>query len=411
MKSPSPIVYAALCAAIVGIAYGMHTPIVPVFAKEKLGASFSEVGIIGLANYLPYMIIPLFGGILLDRTNKAYLLILGVSLNAFSIFMLSEVDSASGVVLLRAFSGIAHAFFWPSAEAIISTTAPQDKRIKWIAIFTATWVGGFMVGPLIGRLILDYYSAYSVLFKLSACAISLAFVPSLLLLRHGKPIIAIDNDKKNKPYSILTQSEISISSLYSASREIITSMPVVTAVVLYYAATFGVIIAVYPAYIKAASITDKDIELLFFIFGIARFATLPFVQRIAQRGRTGLALAVAIMAASMAISFALTSVWSFAAALVFAGVATSIFYPVTLNFVVKNAPLEKMGTKLGVYEALFGAGWTVGPAAVGLSSDAFGTSSPYLAFSVVGIALAGAITTTMIIIKMTAGSARKEGGG
>ncbi|MEO9363429.1 MAG: MFS transporter, partial [Nitrososphaera sp.] len=117
----------------------------------------------------------------------------------------------------------------------------------------------------------------------------------------------------------------------------------------------------------------------------------PFVHRIAGRGRAALAAAVSVMAAGMAISFAFASVWSFAGALVLAGVATSIFYPVTFNFVTRNAPVEKMGTKLGIYEALFGAGWTAGPIGVGLSSDAFGPSSPYLAFSVVGAALAGAI--------------------
>ncbi|UVS67753.1 MFS transporter [Nitrososphaera viennensis] len=372
-----PILLVASCAAIVGIAYGMHSPIVPVFAKEELGANFSEVGVIGLANYLPYMVVPLFGGMLLDRTNKAYLLILGVSLNVFAIFMLSEVSSVAGATAFRGLSGIAHAFFWPSAEVIISTTALAEKRVKWIALFTAAWVGGFMTGPLIGKVILDYFD-YRVLFELSALAISLALVPSFLLLRHGRPV-KIERHKLR---------------LADLKREV-TSMPAVSAVVLYYAVTFGVLIAIYPAYMKAASIADQNIELLFFVFGMARFATLPFVHRIAGRGRAALAAAVLVMAAGMAISFAFTSVWSFAAALVLAGVATSIFYPVTFNFVTKNAPVEKMGTKLGIYEALFGAGWTVGPVGVGLSSDAFGPASPYLAFSAIGAALAGAIITTV----------------
>jgi MFS family permease len=374
-----PVILAAACAAIVGIAYGMHSTIVPVFAKEELGANFSEVGVIGLANYLPYMVVPLFGGMLLDRTNKAYLLILGVSLNVFAIFMLSEVGSVAGATAFRGLSGIAHAFFWPSAEVIISTTAPPERRVKWIALFTAAWVGGFMTGPLIGKVVLDHFD-YRTLFELSALAISFALVPSFLLLRHGRPA------KKIERHKLLRLADV---------KHEVTSMPAVSAVVLYYAVTFGVLIAIYPAYMKAASITDQNIELLFFVFGMARFATLPFVHRIAGRGRAALAAAVAVMAAGMAISFAFASVWSFAAALVLAGIATSIFYPVTFNFVTKNAPVEKMGTKLGIYEALFGAGWTVGPVGVGLSSDAFGPASPYLAFSAIGAALAGAIITTV----------------
>lgn len=378
MMSKHALYAAAACALIVGVAYGMSSPIVPVFAKEDLGASFSEVGIIGLANYAPYMVVPLFGGVLLDRTNKAYLLILGVSLNVFAIFMLSQVDSVAGAAGFRGLSGVAHAFFWPSAEAIISTAAPPDRRVRWIALFTAAWVGGFMTGPLVGKVILDHFNDYRTLFELSALAISFALVPSLVLLKHGRPV-----QKAKEIHKQLLR-------LADIKREV-TSMPAVSAVVLYYAVTFGILIAIYPAYMKAASVSDQNIELLFFLFGMARFATLPFVHRIAGRGRAALVAAVAVMAAGMAISFAFSSVWSFAVALVLAGVATSIFYPITFNYVTKDAPVEKMGTKLGIYEALFGAGWTVGPVGVGLSSDAFGPASPYLAFSVIGAALAGAI--------------------
>jgi DHA1 family multidrug resistance protein-like MFS transporter/DHA1 family quinolone resistance protein-like MFS transporter len=93
----------------------------------------------------------------------------------------------------------------------------------------------------------------------------------------------------------------------------------------------------------------------------------------------------------MLISFASTSFLSFAIALAMIGLATSIFYPVTFNLVTRNTPPGKVGQKLGVYETLFGAGWTVGPIAVGLSSDAFGSSVPYLALFLIGTTLSGAM--------------------
>jgi MFS family permease len=369
-----PLILAAASAIIVGIAYGMHSPIVPVFAKEELGANFSEVGIIGLANYLPYMLVPVFGGMLLDRTNKSYMLMAGISLNIVSIFMLSQADSVVEVMALRGLAGIAHAFFWPSTEVIISTNVTPEKRVKWISFFMAAWVGGFMAGPLIGNFVLDFFDQRT-LFELSALAISFAMVPAFLLIGHGRP-------KSTERHPLPSLAEIKKETM---------GMPDVSSVLLYYAVTFGVILAVYPAYMKTAAVTDQQIELLFFVFGIARFATLPFVQRMASRGRPALALAVAMTAAGMAISFAYASIWSFAVALVLIGSATSIFYPITFNIVTKNVPLEKMGSKLGIYEALFGMGWTVGPIGVGFSSDAFGPSSPYLGLAVIGVALSSAI--------------------
>jgi len=65
------VVLIAICSAMVGVSYGMHSPIVPVFAREQLAADYSQVGLIGTVNYLPYMFAPFFVGILLDRLNKS----------------------------------------------------------------------------------------------------------------------------------------------------------------------------------------------------------------------------------------------------------------------------------------------------------------------------------------------------
>ena len=75
---------------IIGISYGLHGPILPVFAKNIVGATYSELGLIGLANFIPYMFIPIFVGILLDRINNGYLLSIGVIIN--SAFSLSAIN-------------------------------------------------------------------------------------------------------------------------------------------------------------------------------------------------------------------------------------------------------------------------------------------------------------------------------
>jgi MFS family permease len=372
------ILFVSACAAIVGISYGMYSPIVPVFARDVLGADYSEIGLIGMVNYLPYMFAPFFVGMVLDRVNKAYMLAAGIALAVFSVFMLSTVQSVPEIMLWRALAGIAHAFFWPSSEVLISTNSAAETRVKGIAVFTGAWVAGFMVGPLIGRLVLDTYD-YGALFQLAGVAVAAALVPSLMLHRYGRPIVAQREEV-----------EFRASSMLQVVKEVAT-YPVVSTVLLYYAVIFGVVLTVYPAYMREASLTDQDIETLFFVFGLSRFATLYFVGKLARYGTIALAMAVAATAVGMLISFAFASLLTFAVALVLVGLAISIFYPVTLSIVTRNMPGEKMGERLGVYEALFGVGWTIGPIAVGLSSDAFGSSSPYLALFIIGSALSGAI--------------------
>ncbi|HEY7506697.1 MAG TPA: MFS transporter [Nitrososphaera sp.] len=370
------VLLVASCAVMVGISYGMHSPIVPVFSRDELGADYSQVGIIGTVNYLPYMFAPLFVGLMLDRINKSYILAAGIVLNTFAIFMLSTAQSVPEVMLFRTLAGVAHALFWPSAEVLISTNSNTETRIKGIATFTAAWVMGFMIGPLIGKLVLDAFD-YRMLFQFSAIAVAAGLVPAFLLRRHGRPV--------DQPETRMQQG-----SLLQVAREM-SSYPTLTTVLLYYAVTFGVVLAVYPAYMREASLSNQDIEILFFVFGFARFATLYFVQKISRFSTLALALAVASTAVGMLISFASTSFLSFAIALAMIGLATSIFYPVTFNLVTRNTPPGKVGQKLGVYETLFGAGWTAGPIAVGLSSDAFGSSVPYLALFLIGTTLSGAI--------------------
>src|SRR5207247_6385972 len=149
------VLLVAICAAIVGVSYGMHTPIVPVFARDQFAADYSQVGLIGTLNYLPYMFAPFFVGMLLDRFNKSYMLVSGMLLNVFSIFMLSTVHSVPELMLYRIIAGVAHALFWPSAEVLVSTNSSPETRFKSHPTSTATWILGLTSGPIVVKSYLD----------------------------------------------------------------------------------------------------------------------------------------------------------------------------------------------------------------------------------------------------------------
>ena len=370
------IVLIAICSAIVGTSYGMHSPIVPVFAREVLAADYSQVGLIGTANYLPFMFAPFFIGILLDRLNKSYVLLSGILLNIFSILMLSTVQSTLEVVLYRSLAGVAHALFWPSSEVLTSINSSSKSRVRNISMFIGAWILGFMIGPLIGKLILNLFDYYA-LFQLAAATMAVAIVPSILLRSYGWP-------------GAQKAQEVRASSV-QVFREI-TNHPKLGGVILYYAITFGVVLAVYPAYMRDASLTTEDIEMMFFFFGISRFATLLLlVAKISRYNELALAVAVSATAVGMIISFLSSSILSFAVSIALFGFSTSIFYPISFSLVTRNTPSEHVGSKLGVYNSLFGIGWTAGPIMAGFASDAFGSGSPYLAFFIIGTTFTAAI--------------------
>jgi MFS family permease len=160
-------------------------------AREQLAADYSQVGLIGTVNYLPYMFAPFFVSILLDRLNKSYVLLSGILLNVFSIFLLSIVQSILEIMLYRALTGVAHALFWPSCEVLISINSSMDKRVRNISVFIAVWILGFMVGPIIGKLVLNVFDYYT-LFQLAAIIMAVGIVPSILLRSYGWPAVQKD---------------------------------------------------------------------------------------------------------------------------------------------------------------------------------------------------------------------------
>ena len=354
---------------LIGISYGMHGPVLPVFAKNVLDASYTELGIIGFANFLPYMFIPLFVGIFLNKINNGYLLSIGVAINSASLYLLSIAQSVPELMGYRVMTGIAHAFFWPPCESIISNVSKESERVKNLSKFTAFFVSGFMIGPLIGTVFLDNFdSSYRLLFQFAAFVLAAGIVSSLL----------VSKSKIKVKYSKFS---------FSSIKEIM-SFPQVIIMLIYCTASFGMILTIYPAFLNDRSMSVIDIELLFFVFGISRVATLVIAGKLARRTSTTLIAATFAIAVGLVISFVSESIIEFAVALLLMGFGFSIFFPLTLDIILSKTKKEISGTIIGAYETTFGIGWAIGPITAGLISQYYGNDAPYMVFFVIGLGVA-----------------------
>lgn len=351
---------------LVGISYGMHGPILPVFAKDVIGASYTDLGLIGLATFIPYMFIPLFVGVLLNRYNNAHMLSLSVVINSTSLYLLSVAQTVPEIMALRVMTGISHSFFWPPCESIISKVSSGRERVRHLARFTGFFVAGFTIGPLLGSIILEGMGeSYRTVFEFSAFIAAAAIVGSLWLRRGD-----------------VRSSGIRLS--FSSIREI-ARFPMIVSVLIYCTATFGIILTIYPAFLSDKSITGSQIEILYFVMGAARIAALTVTGRLARRaGPTVTASILAIMA-GFAVSFVTDDAAGFAVAMLLMGFGFSVVFPLTLEIILSRTRKEIAGTMIGTYETTFGIGWTVGPVSAGLISQFSTTAMPYLVFFIVGV--------------------------
>lgn len=351
---------------IIGISYGLHGPILPVFAKNVIGATYSELGLIGLTNFVPYMFIPLFVGILLDRVNNGYLLAIGAAINSASIYLLSIAQSVPEIMGFRIMTGVAHAFFWPPCESIISNESSEKNRVKNISMFTMFFVSGFMIGPLLGSVLLESVDiTYRVLFQIAAFILAAAIIFALLASRKSVK-------KHHEKFS------------FSSIREM-KRFPEVIVLLVFCTSSFGIILTIYPAFLNDSGMSASDILLLYFIFGISRVVTLALAGKLARKTSQTLIAGTMAVSAGLAMSVVADSIFTFGIALVLMGFGFSIFFPLTLEIILSKTRKGISGKIIGAYETVFGMGWAIGPTIGGPITQSFGNESPYLVFCAIGI--------------------------
>lgn len=362
------IILVYIIALTVGFSYGMHNPIVPIFSKD-LGASYFDLGLIGFSNFIPYMFIPVFVGLLLDRFNNGLLLSIGLALDAASVYFLSVASSVPQVIIFRTLVGIAHSFFWPPCESIISESSSPENRVKAISRFMAFFVAGLMIGPLVGSFLLQNLDVtYRIIFQIAAFSIATSLVSSLMLSR-----------KKQSSHGTV---------LSLGSTKQLLKFPSVVMILLFSSAAFGVFLAILPAYMHDKSISESNIELLFFVFGASRLFFLLLSNILVKRLLSSLVFVTLSIAFGMLLVFYSGNMTQFTLAALILGFGFSVYFPLTFEIIMRKTK-ENAGALIGAYEATFGIGWAFGPLIAGIIANSFGNSVPYFILFALGLFVSG----------------------
>lgn len=126
----------------------------------------------------------------------------------------------------RILSGIAHGFFWPPCESIIAKVSGKKDRIKNVGRFAGFFVSRFMVGPLIGTLLLDNVGIqYRLLFQITSFILASAIISGLLVSKNN-----ITGYSRHFPFSSIKK---------------MTRFPEIIAILIFCNATFATILTIY----------------------------------------------------------------------------------------------------------------------------------------------------------------------
>ncbi|WP_228445826.1 MFS transporter [Terricaulis silvestris] len=132
-------------------------------AAREHGQSVAEaafvLGLVGLAQFLPLLVLSLFGGQAADRYNRRLILTACILAKAVILLGLTSVANMGPDIVIPAVfaaavtAGIINAFLPPAASALLPMLLPRDELPQGIAWSSLAFQSALIVGPAIGGLL------------------------------------------------------------------------------------------------------------------------------------------------------------------------------------------------------------------------------------------------------------------
>lgn len=131
----------------------------------------------------------LSAGTIGDKYGRKKILLIGLVLFGLTSMMAAMSNSTEMLIVARGLMGVAGAIILPLTMSIVPTIFPAHERAKAISIWAAGMGVGLLIGPLIGGLLLEYYTWKSI-FLINIPIILLTIIGVFLFIHESKDVKA-----------------------------------------------------------------------------------------------------------------------------------------------------------------------------------------------------------------------------
>src|SRR5688572_1312554 len=159
-----------------------------------------QLGLIGLAEFLPAALLALPAGHLADRIDRRLLILIGVTAELFAaltLVILASTDRISEVAILALALcfGIARAIATPAARALMPNLVMKEHLPSAVAWSSTSWQVATIAGPGLGGLLYSGFNGWlypeSPAMAYGGTALGFAGAVLLFFLMHGRPVAAV----------------------------------------------------------------------------------------------------------------------------------------------------------------------------------------------------------------------------
>jgi multidrug resistance protein len=325
---------------------GLIAPLLPAI-EERTGASEAELGLALAAYAVPIALLSLPLGRAADRFGRKGLLIGGLFVVAAGSAMIALSESLALLIAARVIQGIGSAASWISALALVSDTAPAERRGQSIGVALGATGVGSIAGPALGGVAADALS-YEAPFLIVSGAALILIAAAVALLPRG--------ERKARPASpalaVVVRTVRSGNGGWAA------------AITLISAGVLGLIEVVAPLDLdERLALSSSAIGLLFAGSIAVDAVSSPLGGRWGdRRGRLAPAVAgLLLTAVSAALLAVLPGLGGAAVALAVYGAGFALAFSAAVPWLDDAFEERERGLGYGVQNVLYAGGYVVGP--------------------------------------------------
>jgi MFS family permease len=353
-------------------------------AARAHGQSIAEgaflLGLVGLAQFLPLLVLSLFGGQAADRYNRKIILVICFVAKAAIVLWLAFASQLGPAIVIPAVfaaaisAGMINAFLPPAASAMLPMLLPRQDLPQGIALSSLAFQSSLIVGPVIGGFLYDsgasvpYLAAFALLI-LSIMLLTLLKAPAQEPVRDARTLSMIADGLRYVRSNKIVLGAISLDLVVVLLAGAVALLPVFTRDILHAGAS--------------------EVGLLRGAMGVGAASVTLWLAVSPIRMRVGLWMFGATIVFGLAtIVFGLSQwIWLSALTLGIANGADAISVYVRQTLIQLHTPDAMRGRVSAVSYVFISASNELGDFEAGLMARIFG---PVLAVTIGGVGAVGA---------------------
>jgi MFS family permease len=332
---------------LLGVAYGMAISLVALHL-DAIAFSKKDIGTLAAGFASGIVVLSLPAGALVQRFGAKVILVGALVVYAFTVGLFPFLRSYAAIFAVRFFDGAASVCLWVSLETILLSRADRDSKAFVTSLYAIAMSVGYVVGPLIARLI-------AALGPLSTGFVVASMIASGTAIYVG---LRLERDRP------MESTEKRVVSGVSSSGALLYRIKTSCFATFAYGYFQSSVVLFLPLYLIADKGISREETILvpaFFATGMLLFANVA--GRLGDRhGHLALMRILALVGGAMVLGFVFLGTFAAMAAAVFvAGASLASISPVSLALVGVIAAEDDYGRGMGLYNAFYAAGMLLGP--------------------------------------------------